>query len=40
MRVDVSDPPAGVEHRIVATSPESLETFDQTRWTLLRRADL
>jgi len=40
MRVDVSDPPAGVEHRIAVTSPESLESFDRTRWTLLRRADL
>jgi hypothetical protein len=38
--LDVSDPPASVEYRIVATSPEALEAFDQTRWILLRRANL
>jgi hypothetical protein len=40
LRVDITDPPSGVEHRIAQTPPEPPGAFDQARWTLLRRADL
>ena len=39
-RVDVTDPPGGVEHRIAQIPPELPGAFDRTRWTVLRRADL
>jgi hypothetical protein len=40
VRVDVSGPSAGAEHRIAELSPGPGDVFDPARWTLLRRADL
>lgn len=40
VRVDVSEPRTGAEHRIAELPPGSDDVFDPARWTLLRRADL
>jgi len=40
VRVDVSDPPIGVDHRIIELPADPPDVFDPKRWTVLRRTDL